>query len=226
MKKKYLLLLVLLLFLFGCDNWEEDVKNDYLSMKSDLIKETSFSSLEEINCDVSVFIDRIDEEKVSYEMIVENPSINMNNIKAILIHNYYTEQLFPSVGIFDDPVDLIVNSGNKITLKGEIETDNDIDSLNLVLKLYIRYVDDNGNEKDIYYKATKYISFFVYYYYGDNMKVKLFDESHESDLEDDINKFIKDEEPEIIDIKFSVSNSVYSEEQLYCFSAMIIYNEN
>ncbi|MBQ6494529.1 MAG: sporulation protein Cse60 [Bacilli bacterium] len=58
------------------------------------------------------------------------------------------------------------------------------------------------------------------------MKVKLFDESHESDLEDDINKFIKDEEPEIIDIKFSVSNSVYSEEQLYCFSAMIIYNEN
>lgn len=155
MKKKYLLLLVLLLFLFGCDNWEEEVKNDYLSMKSDLIKETSFSSLEEINCDVSVFIDRIDEEKVSYEMIVENPSINMNNIKAILIHNYYTEQLFPSVGIFDDPVDLIVNSGNKITLKGEIETDNDIDSLNLVLKLYIRYVDDNGNEKDIYYKATK-----------------------------------------------------------------------
>ena len=58
------------------------------------------------------------------------------------------------------------------------------------------------------------------------MKVKLFYESHESDLEDDINKFIKDEEPEIIDIKFSVSNSVYSEEQLYCFSAMIIYNEN
>ena len=57
------------------------------------------------------------------------------------------------------------------------------------------------------------------------MKVKVFDESHESDLEDDINKFIKEEEPDIVDIKFSVSNSIYSEEQLYCFSAMIIYNE-
>lgn len=55
------------------------------------------------------------------------------------------------------------------------------------------------------------------------MKVKIFDESHESDLEEDINKFIKDEEPDIIDIKYSISNSVYSEEQLYCFSAMIIY---
>lgn len=57
------------------------------------------------------------------------------------------------------------------------------------------------------------------------MLVKIFDESHEADLEDDINNFIKEEEPNIIDIKFSVSNSIYSEEQLYCFSAMIIYSE-
>ncbi len=70
------------------------------------------------------------------------------------------------------------------------------------------------------------MSFYYYYCIGDFMKVKIFDESHESDLEDDINKFIKEEEPEIIDIKFSVSNSVYSEEQLYCFSAMIIYIDN
>lgn len=58
------------------------------------------------------------------------------------------------------------------------------------------------------------------------MKVKVFDESHESDLEDDINKFIEEEDVEIIDIKFGVSNSIYSEEQLYCFSALIMYKEN
>ena len=58
------------------------------------------------------------------------------------------------------------------------------------------------------------------------MKVKIFDESHENDLEEDINKFIEEEEPDIIDIKYSISNSIYAEEQLYCFSAMIIYNEN
>ena len=58
---------------------------------------------------------------------------------------------------------------------------------------------------------------------GDYMKVKIFDESHEADLEEDINNFIKDEEPDIIDIKYSISNSVYSEEQLYCFSALIMY---
>lgn len=57
------------------------------------------------------------------------------------------------------------------------------------------------------------------------MKVKIFDESHEADLEEDINNFIKEEEPDIIDIKYSISNSIYSEEQLYCFSALIMYKE-
>ena len=55
------------------------------------------------------------------------------------------------------------------------------------------------------------------------MKVKLFDEESELDLEDDINKFIQDKE--VIDIKYQVSLSVFSEEQIYSFSAMIIYEK-
>ena len=39
------------------------------------------------------------------------------------------------------------------------------------------------------------------------------------------NNFINDEEPDIIDIKYSISNAIYSEEQLYCFSALIMYKE-
>lgn len=57
------------------------------------------------------------------------------------------------------------------------------------------------------------------------MKVKVFDEAHEKDLEEKINNFLDelDEEKEVIDIKYEVSVSVFSEEQIYCFSAMIIY---
>ncbi|MBQ9011154.1 MAG: sporulation protein Cse60 [Bacilli bacterium] len=55
------------------------------------------------------------------------------------------------------------------------------------------------------------------------MKVKVFDESHEKDLEESINNFIQTEEPEIIDIHFSVSTSIFSEEQVFCFSALIVY---
>ncbi len=58
------------------------------------------------------------------------------------------------------------------------------------------------------------------------MKVKIIDEGHESDLEKEVNKFIKENDIEIIDIKLSTSCSIYSEEQIYCFTAMIIYKEN
>ena len=54
------------------------------------------------------------------------------------------------------------------------------------------------------------------------MKVKVFDEGHEKDLEDAINKFILEEDPEIIDIKFSSAVAV-SEEQIYFFSGLVVH---
>lgn len=58
------------------------------------------------------------------------------------------------------------------------------------------------------------------------MQVKLFDENHELDLEASINKFLKELDGDIIDIKYQVALSVSGEDQIYCFSAMIIYNKN
>lgn len=55
------------------------------------------------------------------------------------------------------------------------------------------------------------------------MKVKLFDEAHELDLEKAINEFLENN-IEVIDIKYQVAIGVFSEEQIYCYSAMIIYN--
>jgi len=54
------------------------------------------------------------------------------------------------------------------------------------------------------------------------MKVKVFDESHEKDLEDKINEFLE-EHDDIVDIKYQVSITMFSEEQIYCFSALILY---
>ena len=54
------------------------------------------------------------------------------------------------------------------------------------------------------------------------MKVKVFDENHEKDLEDDINEFIQDKK--VIDIKYGIAISIAGEEQIYCFTALIMYN--
>lgn len=57
------------------------------------------------------------------------------------------------------------------------------------------------------------------------MKVKIFDMEDEKDLENEVNDFIDTMDGEIIDIKYQVSVGVFSEEQVFCFSAMIIYTE-
>ena len=53
-------------------------------------------------------------------------------------------------------------------------------------------------------------------------KVKVIDENHEKDLERRVNEFLS-ENREVVDIQFRTAISVFGEEQIYCFSAMIIY---
>lgn len=56
------------------------------------------------------------------------------------------------------------------------------------------------------------------------MKVKLFDETHEKDLEKALNLFLSSDDFDIIDIKYMVAIGISGEEQIYCFSAMVLYN--
>lgn len=55
------------------------------------------------------------------------------------------------------------------------------------------------------------------------MKVKMFDEDCEKDLENSINTFLSND-IDVVDIKYQLSIAMNGEEQIYCFSAMIIYH--
>lgn len=56
------------------------------------------------------------------------------------------------------------------------------------------------------------------------MKVKIFDLEDEKDLENAINDFL-DDTMDVFDIKYSVSSCVSGEDQIYCFSALIVYSK-
>jgi len=55
------------------------------------------------------------------------------------------------------------------------------------------------------------------------MKVKVIDEECEKDLENSVNSFLS-KDIDVIDIKYQVAIAINGEEQLYCFTAMIIYH--
>lgn len=55
-------------------------------------------------------------------------------------------------------------------------------------------------------------------------KVKIFDEEHELDLEAAINLFLNNHSIELIDIKYSIAAfTSVKDEQVYCYSALLIY---
>ncbi|HEY8396133.1 MAG TPA: sporulation protein Cse60 [Bacilli bacterium] len=58
------------------------------------------------------------------------------------------------------------------------------------------------------------------------MKVKIFDESHEKDLEEEINAFLETiDEDDLIDIRYAVSTMYDYKDQIYCYSALILYRD-
>lgn len=55
-------------------------------------------------------------------------------------------------------------------------------------------------------------------------QVKVFDEEHEDDLSESINTFLSEQESiQIIDIRFSVAVCDCDDGQIYCFSALVLY---
>ncbi|WP_078544961.1 sporulation protein Cse60 [Litchfieldia alkalitelluris] len=66
------------------------------------------------------------------------------------------------------------------------------------------------------------------YYGGDKqVRVKIIDESHEQDLEVEVNRFLeKLDDSQVVDIKYQVACSTNNDdEQIYCFSACVIYRD-
>ena len=150
------LLLVLLMFsLMGCSTENEDDKSEYIAIKSNLLEKNKYTDADELPLDIVVNIDRMDEEKVDYNVVFSNPKEDMYDIEAMVVHNYYNEDLFPTIGLFDKKGELLSDDEDSIIeLKDTIKTNKNLSSIDLELKIYIKYKDKNNELKEIYYKTT------------------------------------------------------------------------
>lgn len=155
MKKISILLLISLLFITGCETKEEATKKEYIAMKNATFDDENYKK-EKLPFDIVTTIERVDEEEINYQTTINNPKENMHNIKVLVVHNYYSEDIFPTIGVFDEPKELLVNNNDdkEIILKDTIKTTTNLSKLNLELKMLIEYTNDLGEKKDIYYKTT------------------------------------------------------------------------
>lgn len=150
--KKILLIIPILLLLFGCSNKVEDNKFAYIEYKNNLEKQEEFMDNDGLDFNTFFNIDR-DGDTVNYSLTINNPKINMHNVKALLIHNYNNNDIYPSIGIFDEPKELLESSNDNIKLEGSILSSDDLSDINF--KLYLEYTNDEEVKEEIYYEVQR-----------------------------------------------------------------------
>ena len=161
MKKKVFILLFAVLSLFiitACVNDNkvktkkktniETEKDKYIKYVKELKKVKKSS--EELPFTVEILYEQKDEE-VEYQVIIDNPTKEIKEISAIAVHNKQTDDVFPSVGIFDNEVDLIPNeTPSGVILVGYIPYDGEMEDFDIEIKVLIDYNIDDKEFKSYY----------------------------------------------------------------------------
>ena len=155
---KKIVLIICILFLCGCAKMESNQYKQYKEYINEL--KTSQATTNNLPFDVEIIIDKVIETEVTYRVIIDNPKISLRNIEALVIHDKYTKDEFPSIGIFDDKLNLIPNVINKssnyvegIILVGYIPFEEDIKNLNANFKLLFKYEDDDNVVHKVIYNT-------------------------------------------------------------------------
>ncbi|MBQ6281925.1 MAG: hypothetical protein IJK66_00110 [Bacilli bacterium] len=152
---KKIILLITILLLCGCNKDNSALKKYNLYIEELKVSEIS----KEIPFDIVVDISKFTDQEYMYKVIIDNPKEELRDIEALIIHDKYTKDIFPSSGIFDDKYNLIPNNINKdinnvkgIILIGYLPYEEDI---NITFKLLIKYKDNNNKLNTIIYSTKK-----------------------------------------------------------------------
>ena len=159
--KKILIISLLLISTIGCDlnakiskdkeKYQELINKVNLAPNKNFYLPLPFS--------IRVYIDKVIESEITYRLIIDNPTEELRDVVVLIVHNYPTKDIFPSIGIFDDKVNLIPdfiakddNYVKGISLTGYIASNKDLIEFDGVFKIIVEYIDELGNANSIYYR--------------------------------------------------------------------------
>ena len=152
--KKILTLLLIILLLTGCsDNKINKEKEKYIKYYNELknVKKSSNN----IPFDIEIKYDKITNNEIRYQVIIDKVKIDLEEIEALAIHNKETNDVFPSIGIFDDKQNLEVNKKpSGIILVGYIDYEGRVEDFKCNIKVLVNYKTNKKTYK-VYYVTKK-----------------------------------------------------------------------
>lgn len=155
--KKVLWILPILCLLCGCEMQMSEAQKEYQAGVRQLEEKKVKNFDNELPFEIEVSLDTLVEGELVYSVVIDQPKVPMKNIKALVVHDAKTTDIFPSVGIFDTPLNLIPNEVNQekknvkgIALVGYIETDKSVGAFHMNIRVLVSYEDEEGNRHQLY----------------------------------------------------------------------------
>ena len=157
------MIFISLFLLSGCTNKEKEEKKETKKVNIETEKDIYIryvkklrkikESSEELPFTVDVVYENLKNE-IRYQVVIDNPSAEITDIRALAIHDKQTDDVFPSVGIFDEKLNLIPNEKpSGVILVGYIPFEGDYEKFTCEMKVLISY--KIGEEKYESYYVTK-----------------------------------------------------------------------
>lgn len=142
--KKILIIITCLCLLTACKTKENESEKIYNSY----IEELKNIENKKVNEDLTVkfIIEKLDNNYLSYNALIDKNDLVMNEVEALLIHDKQSVNSFPSIGIFDEKISLNESTKKGIKLGGYLERVEDA-----TFKLLIKYKSKEGKSEKYYY---------------------------------------------------------------------------
>ena len=153
--KRVLILLLSIILLAGCsnNNLSKD-KETYLKYIKDLRVNNKTTS--NIPFNIEVKYDKLTNDEVRYQVIIDNVKEDIKNIEALAIHNRETDDVFPSIGIFDEKQNLLKDKKpSGVILVGYINYQGEIKDFKCNIKLLVKYKTNDEKNHKVYYVTKK-----------------------------------------------------------------------
>lgn len=139
---KKVILLTIIFLLAGCSNKEQKLLEDKYYKMVNLAKDCIKS--DDVPFNIELTLNELTNDYLVYRLYLDEPKEEIHNIEAIVIHDYKTNDIFPTTGIYESKLNLIPNEINEeankvkgIILIGYIESN--IKDFKGTFKSYIKY---------------------------------------------------------------------------------------
>ncbi len=151
--KKLIVSFLIIICLVGCEQKKEE-STLYEQYVEELEQQTTF--VDDYPFLIEASTEQITDDEVMYHVIIDSPQEALYQVKAMVIHDQKTEDIYPSIGVLDAPVNLIPGYIKEeegcvkgIALVGYFPY-QDSSSLDVSFRLMVEWQDQKGVSHKIY----------------------------------------------------------------------------